>query len=132
MATLSSNPSYAAYISKSLSAALMQPVNYLRNKPSILPKVAAQAVYPVITTVALVETAVATVFTALSTLSLPFTSKIFNNSAEWLKSSSFAIVWSVFNFLINPFCYRVAEFESTAKQIVLSGRFFEIPLNSVG
>ena len=117
-------------IPRSLSAAVMQAVNHYRNDRTFGSKIIAQAAYQIIATAALVETVAATAITVLSTLSLPFTKNYFNVSVEWLKSSSFAVVWSVFNFIINPFCYRVAEYESTAKIIASLWKFILFPSRS--
>jgi hypothetical protein len=104
-------------IPRSFSTALIAENNGFRNRPGILNKVVAEGIYPMITTISLIETVVSFIFTALSLLILPFTTECFNYCFEELKSSSFAIIWSVFNIFLNPFCSKVAEYEMHAREI---------------
>jgi hypothetical protein len=111
-------------IPRSFSTALMDVTNGIRNKDGILNKVVAEGIYPMITTISLIETVVMSIFTALSLFTLPFTSECFNYCFEELKSSSFAIIWSVFNIFINPFCSKVAVYEMQAREI--ASRLFSL------
>ncbi|NGX32315.1 MAG: hypothetical protein K1060chlam4_00356 [Candidatus Anoxychlamydiales bacterium] len=86
----------------SLSSSLMMGINLYRNKPGILNKAQAQIAYPVIAAAAIVESAVASIFTILSICIAPLTRNCFDYSATWLKSSAFTIIWSLTDFLINP------------------------------
>lgn len=104
-------------IPRSFSTALLMINNDFRNRQGILNKVIAEGIYPIITTVSLIEVVVSSIFTALSIFTLPITDKCFKCCFEHLKSSSFAIIWSLFNFIINPFCNKVATYEMHARLI---------------
>jgi hypothetical protein len=113
--------------SNSLASGLMMSINLHRNNPGILSKAKAQVVYPFVTIVALVESVVNSCFTMLSTL--PFIDAYFKSSVEQLKSSLFTIIWSLFSFLINPFCRTIVADENSAKEITRMGvgNLFLIP-----
>lgn len=115
----------------SLSSSLMMGINLYRNKPGYFNKLQAAIAYPFVSLVASIETIAASIFTILSSLSLPFTDAYFKNSATWLKSASFSIVWSLFDFLINPFVFVVVADEQSAKYIAISGDLMMLPFGAI-
>lgn len=119
------------YRPNSLSSSLMMGVNLYRNNPGVLNKALAQIAYPFVTTAALVETVARAFFTILSSFTLPFTNIYFISSAEQLKSSLFTIIWSVADFLINPFCHTVVADENSAKLIAQTGNLFILPTEAI-
>jgi len=116
---------------KSLSSSLMMVINLYRNKPGVFNKAQAQIAYPMVAAAAIVESVVASIFTILSTLSLPFSKNNFNYCTTWLKSSTFTIMWSLADFLINPFCFVVVADEKSAKSIARAGDLMWLPFDAI-
>ncbi len=115
----------------SLSSSLMTGINLYRNNPGLLNKAQAQVAFPIVTITAVVETIAASIFTILSALTLLFTNSYFTHSLTQLKSSSFTIIWSIVDFLINPFCHTVVADEESAKFIAQTGELFLMPRNAI-
>lgn len=106
----------------SLSTTLVVQTASYQNQDKIN-KYLSQIAFAIIPMIALVETAAALTFTALSLIAYPCSSKPLEFSVKWLKSSSFAIIWSLVNFCINPLskfllCERLIVSEQEARQML--------------
>jgi hypothetical protein len=114
----------------SLSSSLMFSTTLYRNQNGCGSKLAAQMAYAVIALVAIVETAVAGVFFALSLLTYPCTSAYFQRAMTWLKSSAFSIVWAAADFAMNLFFVVLVADEPSAWQIFKGGDLSTFPLTT--
>lgn len=117
---------------QSLASNLMYSNTKMRNEgdEEVL-RAISQVGYALILVIALVESAVALPFTLLSLITLPFTRAIFYESVSWLKSSSFTILWSVVDLVLNPFMDRLVADERSARIIYFSGNLFVVPQGAV-
>lgn len=115
----------------SFSSSLMLGTTLYRNQPGVSNKIIAQAGYALIALVSTVETAAALAFSALSLLAYPFSSTPFELSVQWLGSSTFALGWSLTDFLLNLFVVRMVADEPSARQILHSGDLMRMPANAV-
>lgn len=104
------------YYIPSLSSPLMNGVTTWRNLHKNREiKIKAEVGYALIALIAVVESAIATLFCIASCLFLPFSSGPFKHNYQWLKSSAFCIVWSVASYFLNPFVNKLVEYEGEAK-----------------
>ncbi|MCP5506783.1 MAG: hypothetical protein H7A37_00560 [Chlamydiales bacterium] len=115
----------------SLTSGLMLGVTLYRNQPGIGNKCVAQVGYALTTTVAAAESAAALTFSAASLALYPLSSAPLDNSVNWLSSSSFSIVWSATDFLLNPFVIKLVADEPSARQIASSGNLMRIPRGAI-
>ena len=112
----------------SLSSSLIFGVSLIRNQqPSIANKCAGQFGYALTALVALVEYAVSSVFTALTVLIYPISSTPFEFAIRWLGSSQFVLIWSLFDFIFNPFADNLIADELSARSTATSRQLFTLP-----
>ena len=115
----------------SLSSAMMLGITMYRNQPGLGNKVAAQVGYGLTTIVAIVESVVASAFCALSVVLYSVSPDLLNRSFEWLKSSSFTIIWSMADSIINIFARVLVADEKSARWIASTGQIFRIPPGAI-
>jgi hypothetical protein len=115
----------------SLSSSLVLGVTLYRNQPGVSNKCLAQVGYASTTAVAAVESIAALAFCAGSLALYPVSSAPLENSVNWLSSSSFSIVWSATDFLLNPFVLKLVADASSARQIANSGNLMRIPRGAI-
>jgi hypothetical protein len=115
----------------SLSSSLILGVTLYRNQPGVSNKCLAQVGYASTAAVATVESVAALTFCAGSLALYPVSSAPLQQSASWLSSSSFSIIWSATDFLLNPFVVRLVADEPSARQIANSGNLMRIPRGAI-
>lgn len=109
----------------SLSTTLIAKTMYYQNQGKINSYLS-QLALAIIPVIALVETAAALTFTTLSLVAYPFSSKPLDFSVKWLKSSAFAIIWSLVDFCINPFYGSMVVSEQEARQMMRNGQIIGV------
>jgi hypothetical protein len=115
----------------SLSSGLIFGVTLYRNQPGVGNKVLAQWGYALTATVAIVESVAALAITAGSAAFYPVDPLPLKNSVNWLSSSSFSVVWSAADFLLNPGVERLVADEKSARQIASNGDLMRIPRGAI-
>jgi hypothetical protein len=115
----------------SLASSLILGVTLYRNQPGISNKCLAQVGYASTAAVATVESVAALTFCAGSLALYPLSSAPLEQSVNWLSSSSFSIVWSATDFLLNPFVSTLVADEQSARQIANSGNLMTIPQGAI-
>lgn len=115
----------------SISSGLMLGTTLYRNQPGIFNKLIAQAGYSLTALVSVVETVAAFAFTALSLLAYPFSSTPFEYTTKWLGSSAFSLGWSIADFFLNFFVFKLVADEKSARKILESGDLLMIPRGAV-
>lgn len=91
-----------------------------------------QIAYPIVTIIAIVETLVALNFTALASFSLLTKySYYYKSSIAWLQSSSFSILWSLADFVLNPFAFILVADEFSAISFAKNGKLGMLPPNTL-
>ena len=104
----------------SVSSNLMSDVTLDRNEHGIRPKFIGQLGYGLISVAAVVETVVSGVFILASLLFYPCNPEYTFNALEWFSSSSFSILWSFTDFILNPFVDKLVPDEKGAREIFYS------------
>lgn len=115
----------------SFSAGLMLGTTLYRNQAGLYNKVGAQIGYGLITVIALVESAVALPFVALSLVLLPLSFGFISHSFSWLTSSLFCVVWSAVDFIFNPFCDSLIADEQSVRLVFAMNNPFVLPPNAL-
>ncbi len=119
----------------SVSSGMMLGITLYRNHSGLGGKIVAELSYAVTAIVALVETVAATAFCALSFIFYPFSTPLFNSSfdrsLEQLKSSSFTIIWSLFDVAVNPIARVLVADEKSARWLFENRQFFRIPPGAI-
>ncbi len=116
----------------SISAGLMLGNTLYRNQSGgAALNIGGQVGYGLISVIALVESAVALSFVALSLVLLPLSSTFLSHSFSWLTSSLFCVVWSVVDFVFNPFCSRLIADEQSARIVFAMNNLALIPPNAL-
>lgn len=98
-----------------------------RHCPNIFKVIAAEAGYLFTFAFAIVETVAKTILLTLTVVVMPITTAPMKHAWKELKSSSFAIAWSGFDLLINPFCTDVATSEKQAWDLLVKGELMAAP-----
>lgn len=115
----------------SLASSLIFGVTMKKNRSPQGLSILSQVGYGVAAVVALVETAVAVVFTGLGFALTPWDRTPFNNSVIWLKSSSFSIAWASVNFILNLFTWRLIADERSAREVANSLDWLNLPHRAI-
>ena len=112
----------------SFSSALMMGVTLYRND-TIVGRFSAEIVYLCTVKIALIETAVAAVFTCFTIPLAIVTTKPFSRSVTWLSSSLFTVIWSLAYVILNlgPFVYKLVADERSARSNFLNFKLLNIP-----
>ena len=89
--------------------------------------------YALTSVVSIIETIAASTFALLS---LPFSlsgidNKIFDASLERFNSSSFCLLWSVVDFILNPSIAVLVADETSARKIANSGNILYLPEGAI-
>ena len=92
--------------------------------------VAAEVGYIVTVPFAIVEAAIAAIAKLFSAC-LPIGQENHDKMTNWLKSSSFSIVWSLADAAINLFCNDMIQTEKVARACAASGNIFAVPLHAL-
>lgn len=112
---------------KSLSSSFMTGITLYRNDQGILNKIHAQLGYFLVFVCSLVESVVAAIFFTLSLIFLPVSQEPKQRCFSWLKSSTFTIGWSFFDFWFNPFAWSMVADEKSAWYMCTNGSFVLLP-----
>ena len=115
----------------SLSSGLMLGVTLYRNQPGVRNKYLAQVGYATTVAIARVESVAALTFCVGSLALYPVSAAPLEKSISWLKSSSFCVVWSATDFLLNPFIVKLVADESSARKVAKSGDIMKIPKGAI-
>jgi hypothetical protein len=115
----------------SLSSNLVLCITLYRNHPGISNKCLAQVGYASTAALATVESVAALTFCAGSLALYPVSSAPLKHSLRWFNSSTFSIVWSATDFLLNPFVLILVADEPSARQIASSGNLIRIPRGAI-
>lgn len=105
----------------SISSFFIAHTSYQRNHNKI-DKFTAQLGFSACVAISLIEAVAAASFFSLSIFTYPLSSKPLGFTSMWLKSSTFAVCWSVVDFCINPFCEVLIVSEAEAQNRMSVGK----------
>lgn len=117
----------------SLSSSLIFGLSLYHNQAGCLNKVLSTPGYALIGVISVIETAVALIFSAIAIALFDHSgsNKSLNFCTEWVKSSSFAIIWSLVDALISPITRVVVADEASARKIARSGNIMHFPSEAI-
>lgn len=115
----------------SLASNLMLHTTRFRNHYGFCNKPIAQVAYGLIPLAAAIEVVFAAVMVALSSVLNPCSVKPFIFAVKWLDSSAFAFVWSIKDFLMNPYAVVLVADEKSVRLLKKNGSFWVLPPGSV-
>ena len=102
----------------------------IRNAAHIGKVLLAEVGYIVTIPVAIIETALSAIAKVFSSI-LPIGQENHTAMTEYLKSSSFSIIWAVGDTAINLFCNDMIQTERVARACAASGHFFQVPVDAL-
>ncbi len=112
-------------IKDSTVSSMMFDVTCVRNRGAH--KGGCEVAYCLVLPIAFIESGIAALSLASSTLIYPVNREPFARDVKWIKSSAFCIPWSLTAILLNPFVHSLVADEKSARTMASTGRLFTIP-----